>query len=348
MRVAILTTQVCFTRGGAEIHAESLRDALKSRGHEAEIVSIPYRWYPPEKILDGLLACRLLDVGESNGVPVDRVIGLRFPAYHIPHPNKVLWILHQHRTAFDLWGGPECDLEHFDNGRTVREAIVKAEKQLIPESRAVYANSANVARRLKDFCGLDSEPLYHPPKNAGKFHSGKCGDYLFYPSRLCSLKRQELVLRALAKTRTPARVVFSGLPDNPDYGTELEALAKALRVNSRVEWLGHVSDDDMRELYADCRAVLFPPLDEDYGYVTLEAMLSSKAVITCSDSGGPLEFVTHGETGLVAEPVAESLAVAMDRVMDEREFAEAAGLRGRERYDAMNISWDNVIAKLLA
>src|SRR3954454_19989977 len=151
MKILITTVQVPFVRGGAEILAEGLRDALRSAGHEAEIVAIPFKWYPPERILDQMLACRLLDITESTGIAVDRVIGLKFPAYFIPHPNKVLWILHQHRTAYDLWDHALSDLVYYPNGSQVRDAIEKADRTLIPEARAVFANSQNVARRLKHF-----------------------------------------------------------------------------------------------------------------------------------------------------------------------------------------------------
>jgi len=348
MRVLLLTTQVFFTHGGAEIHAESLLDALRREGHEAELVAIPFKWYPPEKILDNLLACRLLDITESNGVPVDRVIGLRFPAYHIPHPNKVMWALHQHRTAFDLWAKPDCDLGGFPNGREVREAIAKAERELLPEARAIFANSKNVARRMEEFCGITAEPLYHPPRGAERFHSGASGDFLYYPSRISGLKRQGLVLEALARTKQPVKVVFSGGADNPASIEELETQARRLHMDSRVQWLGRVSDEEMIERYATCRAVLFPPLDEDYGYITLEAMLSSKSVITCTDSGGPLEFVRDHATGLVSAPDAESLAEAMDEVWKEKAFAVEAGRAGRVLLDEMGINWKNVVGKLLA
>ncbi len=348
MRVLVLTTQVPFAWGGAEIHGESLLAALRAEGHEAELVAIPFKWYPPEKILDHLLACRLLDISESSGVPVDRVIGLRFPAYHIPHPNKVLWILHQYRTAFDLWKQPECDLANFPNGREVREAIAQAEQALLPEARAIFANSRNVAQRLRTHCGIESEPLYHPPRNAARFYTRDAGDFFFYPSRFSGLKRQELVLRALARTRQPVRVVFSGKPDNPAFLEELKALARKLGVDGRVDWRGLIDDTEMLELYASCRGVLFTPKDEDYGYITLEGMLSSKPVITCTDSGGPLEFVVHEETGLIAEPDADSLAAAMDRLWREPAFAAEAGRKGRERIDAQGINWPTVVRKLLA
>ena len=110
MRVVIATVQVPFVRGGAEILADQLLNALRSEGHEAEIVAVPFKWYPAERILDHMLACRLLDVTESTGTPIDRLIGLKFPAYFMPHPHKVLWLLHQHRTAYDLWDHPLSDL----------------------------------------------------------------------------------------------------------------------------------------------------------------------------------------------------------------------------------------------
>src|SRR5438067_8700077 len=121
MRILIATTHVPFIRGGAEAHAEGLRDALIAEGHEAEIVAMPFKWYPPERILDHMLACRLLDLTEASGAGVDRVIGLKFPAYLVNHPNKVLWLLHQHRSAYDLWGHPLDDLNAFPNGSQVRE-----------------------------------------------------------------------------------------------------------------------------------------------------------------------------------------------------------------------------------
>src|SRR3954451_21156845 len=203
MRVLIATTQVPFVRGGAEIHAEGLLQALRAAGHEAEIVAIPLKWYPPERIVEAMLACRLLDLPESAGTRVDRVIGLKFPAYLIPHPAKVLWILHQHRSAYEMWDHELCDLRRFHNGSEVRAAIIEADRQLIPESKAVFANSHNVAGRLKKFCCIDSTPLYHPPRDADRFYCERAEEYLFFPSRLCELKRQSLVLEALARTQQP-------------------------------------------------------------------------------------------------------------------------------------------------
>lgn len=348
MRILIATTHVPFIRGGAESHAEGLRDALRATGHEAEIIAIPFKWYPPEKILDHMLACRLLDLTEVMGTPVDLLIGLKFPAYLIPHPNKVVWILHQFRTAYELWDHPLGDLIYAANGTAVRDAIREADKQLIPEAKRFFANSATVAARLHYFCGIDAEPLYHPPPNAGDFYCSSAEEFLFFPSRLCLPKRQSLVLGALALTKRPVRVRFAGTADNPAYQAELKTLARQLRVHNRVEWLGHVSEEAKRDLYAQALGIVYPPIDEDYGYVTLEAMLASKPAIVCSDSGGPLEFVRHERTGLIAEPAAESLAKALDRIWEERDEAKKWGKAGRALYEEMEISWPHVVLKLLS
>jgi glycosyltransferase involved in cell wall biosynthesis len=347
MRIAIVTSKVPFVHGGAEVHAEQLKQALETHGHDVELIAIPFKWYPPEKILDHLMACRLLDLEDSNGTPIDRVIGLKFPAYHIKHPNKVLWILHQFRTAFDLWGSPEADLAFYPNGRQVRDAIVQVEQSLLPEARAIFTNSRNVANRLQEHCGIPSDPLYHPPEGAETFYSKPAEDYLYYPSRLAPLKRQALVLEALSLCRQPVKVVFSGNPDTPGYAKTLSQLATHYKVDKRVSWLGRVSEADKLELYAKALGIVFPPQDEDYGYITLEAMLAAKPVITCEDSGGPLEFVVDGETGLIAKSEAASLAAAMDRLWKERTFAREAGLAGHKRYKEMDITWKHVVEVLL-
>jgi glycosyltransferase involved in cell wall biosynthesis len=348
MRVVIATVQVPFVRGGAEILADQLLNALRSEGHEAEIVAVPFKWYPAERILDHVLACRLLDVTESTGTPVDRLIGLKFPAYFMPHPHKVLWLLHQHRTAYDLWDHPLGDLIRFPNGAQIRDAIREADGRLLPQARRIFTISGNVSQRLKAFCGIDSIPLYHPPQHAEQFYCAAAGEYLFFPSRLAPLKRQPLVLEALAKTLQPVRVRFAGAAESPAYAEELQSLARRLHVEQRVEWLGPVTEEEKRALYAHALGIIFPPLDEDYGYVTLEAMLAAKPVITCADSGGPLEFVRCGETGLIAQATPEALAEALDTLWADRDQAKAMGEAGRAHYESLGISWPMVVQRLLS
>ncbi len=348
MRVLALTTQVPFVRGGAELLAEGLIRSLVAAGHEAELVAIPFKWYPPERILDHMLLCRLFDLTEACGDKIDRVIGLKFPTYLVSHPEKVMWLVHQHRSAYDMWQSPYADLAHQANGPQIQQAIIHADNQAFAETKAIYTIAGNVSRRLQQFNGVSSQPLYSPPFGAEQFYGGAGGDYFFFPSRLNMMKRQRLVVEALALTEKPVRVVFAGKSDDRALVDALQQLTQKLNLSDRIEWLDEISEVTKRDRYAQALGVIYPPLDEDYGYVTLEAMLAAKPVITCQDSGGTLEFVRDRVTGFVTAPTPPALATAMDTLWDDRQLAQNLGKAGRDRYDSMNISWNNVVQQLLA
>lgn len=347
MRIIIATTQAPFIYGGAEILAAQLCQALQSAGHEAEIVAIPFQAYPPERILDTMLICRLLELSSFNGQKIDRLIGLKFPAYLIPHPCKVLWLLHQHRQAYDLWGDRYDGLDLNPKGLQVRESIMRADNQVCAESRAIFAISQNVIKRLKTYNNVEGTSVYHPPQDADSFYCQAEEGYFFFPSRINEIKRQELVVEALAKTENPVKVLFAGQPEG-NIEEILQAKMEELGVSDRAIFLGKITQKQKIEYYAKSLAVIYPPFDEDYGYVTLEGMLASKPVITCKDSGGPLEFILHRETGLIVEPTATALAAAMDEIWENRSWAEQLGKSASEYYQALDISWSNVLNKLLA
>lgn len=346
MRIAIANTQAPFVSGGAELHADNLCRALRDAGHQAEIVTMPFTWSTPDMIVDHMIAATHLDATEFFGADIDLMIGLRFPAYLINHPRKVMWLIHQHREAYDLWDAGVSGLLHEPRGLLVRDLIRDADTKLFSSVKAVFANSQNVAARLKTYNGVDSNPLYHPPPLAGRMKTGAYGDYFYFPSRISGLKRQHLVLEALAACQSDARVVFSGNADSPAVGAEFKAKIEELNLADRVDWRGFVTDEEMIDLYAGARAVVFPPLDEDLGYITLEAMLAAKAVITTTDAGGPLEFITHAREGLVTEPKPKALAGALDRLWQNADDAERMGGKAAARYKALSISWDQVVRKL--
>ena len=347
MRIGVLRTQVPFVTGGAERHAANLVRELNRHGHEAVEITLPFKWYPGEVLADHILAARMLDLSEVEGVPVDMVIGLKFPAYLAPHPNKLFWIIHQHRQAYDMWDLGNSDLLHDPDGDALRQLIMAEDRAAFAATpHPIYANSGNVAARLEKHLGVASTPLYHPPPNAQKMRQGGYGDYLFAPGRINPSKRLELILRGLAATRSRIPLVIAGVAENPAYQDKLHTLAKELGVADRVTWLGPVDDATLLRNYAEARAVVFVPEDEDYGYITLEAMLAGKPVITVTDAGGPLEFITDGAEGFVTAPKPAALGKAFEQVMADTTLAERMGQAGSDRYAAMNISWDHVVETL--
>ncbi len=344
--ILICTTQVPFTTGGAELHVEGLRRAFVAAGYNAEIAALPFKWYPPSEIMRGALAWRMLDVSESNGKAIDLVVGMKFPAYLVAHERKVLWIMHQYRAAYNLWGTAFDDLSTYTDGARVREWIRHCDARFIPEARKVFANSQTVARRLKQYNDIESEPLYHPPPRAENLRAdGEQGDYIFYPSRLEPQKRQELLIEALSHTRTPVKVVFAGgTRDAKHY----ETLVKQHGVSDRVQLRGFIAESEIVELYANALAVCYLPFDEDYGYVTLEGMLSGKPVVVARDGGGATEFIEHEREGLIVEPDARHIAEALDRLYLDRMDAQRMGARGREKLQSMRLSWENVVERIIS
>ena len=340
--VVICAVQAPFIVGGAEILVSELRKNLERRGFLTDVANVPFKWYPVSEIVRQALAWRLLDVTESNGVPVDLLIVTKFPSFLARHPRKVAWLFHQHREAYDLHGTPYCSFTDSPEDRQVLEAIRAMDTQALAECRDIFTISRNVADRLSRYNGLDGEALYPPPHHLGRYRTDAYGDYLFYAGRLDRLKRLDLALDALARSRGGARLKIAGSgPLEP----ELRKQAERLGIAERVDFLGFVPADDLLALYAGCRAAYYAPLNEDYGYVTVEAFLSGKPVVTTDDAGGPLEFVTHDASGVVSQPTAEAIGSAIDLLWERSEAQlRAMGEEGRRR--VAGIGWDSVIDRL--
>ncbi len=347
MRILIATTQLPLVKGGAEFHAEGLAEALGSAGHRVDIVKIPYISRTPEQVTAAIQFCLRLDLSSCSGTKVDRVIGLKFPAYLIPHSEKVQWVLHQSRKLYDLWDSFSTKIPADSEWIQVREMVHRLDTELIPQARAVYANSLNVSNRLRRYNGIEATPLYHPPPSAHKFYCASPEEYFLFSSRIVDHKRHELVLEALSKTKRPVKVMFTGIGDSLEYAAFMEQRCNEYKLNERCRWLGWVTEEEKIRLYARCLAVVYPPYDEDLGYVTLESMLAAKPVITCADSGGPLEFIENEESGLICNPTPEDLAAAMDRLWEERALAESMGRAGKKRYLDLNLRWSSVVETLL-
>jgi glycosyltransferase involved in cell wall biosynthesis len=333
---------VPFTQGGAEIHVESLRRELVARGFETSVVSLPFACASPQEILRNGLAWRLIDLRTAANENVDLVIATRFPSYLIQHRNKVVWLIHQFRQVYDLDGTAYGSYSESPEDRRAVAMIRTMDSRSLGEARAIYANSKNVARRLKHFNDLDSEPLYHPPKLEGRYRCDELSDFVFAVGRLDLLKRFDLLLQGLARTREPVRCLIAG--DGPER-RHLQEMISELGLGDRVELLGYVDDEQLLDLYARCCAVYYAPYDEDYGYVTIEAFRSGKPVITAHDSGGVLEFVEDGSNGFVCNSGApEQMALRIDTLFRDRELAGRMGAAGRER--VAFIGWDRVVQKL--
>jgi len=284
---------------------------------------------------------RFAEITESNGAPIDMVIPTKFPSYLVKHPLKVTWLFHQHREVYDLYGTSYCSFTDDPEEQEIRQTIIDMDNKTLRESRGVYTISKNVSARLERFNGIGSEPLYPPPHYAGRYQRGEFGDYALYAGRLDQLKRCDLLIESFRYVDPPARLVIAG------RGPQLENLERQverLGLGDRVQFTGFVPEDELLTLYAGAFGVLYAPVDEDYGYVTVEAFLSGKPVVTCTDSGGTLEFVEDGRSGYVVEPDAEALAAAVNKLFADRSKARDMGAAGGPKIEG--IGWNHVIDTL--
>ena len=342
--IAVCAAQVPFFRGGAEAHVQGLVNNLRGRGYEVELINIPYKWYPHEQLLKSIEIWEMLDLSESNGKPIDLVITTKFPSYFARHPRKVLWLIHQYRQLYDLFG---TEFSEFDPSNkkhmAIRKNLMQKDGQVLKSYKHIFANAGNTAARLKKYNGISAQPLYHPPPLTGRYYTHTYESCVLSVGRLEKLKRVDLLLRALSSTRPEITCKIAGTgPEEP----QLKALSEKLGLENRVEFLGYVSDDRLLQLYAECAVVYFAPLDEDYGYITLEAFLSRKPVITAIDSGGPLEFVEDRKNGRVlASLEAEILGPALEELVIDTDSCRAWGDSGYAK--VKNIGWEQVIDTLL-
>ena len=340
MRIAVLRPQVPFARGGVEIFTDRLVEELRTRGHESEIVSVPFKWYPGARVLTQAFLWRMLDLEEADGKTVDVVVGTKFPSYLARHREKRVWLVHQFRQAYELDGTELAQFGDSPEDRALRRKVQELDRVALAEATRLFAVSGNVARRLEGSTGLRAEVLPHPPQTLD-FHCEGYGDFVLSVNRLDRAKRIELLLEAAAIDST-MEVVIAG--DGPDR-ERLELLARDRGLDGRAHFAGRVSEGELADLYSRCLAVYYAPMDEDYGMVPLEAFLSEKPVLTTTDAGGPLEVVSDGRTGLVVAPDAPEIARAAGWLREHREEAASFGRAGKEI--ASGVTWDRAIERLL-
>jgi glycosyltransferase involved in cell wall biosynthesis len=341
MRILIPSIQAPFIFGGAQMMTDGISNALKRHGHEVEIIRFPFKFYPESYLEQSMDYCVNNDFTQFNHYPIDMVLALQFPAYYVQHPNKTLWLMHQHRVMYELTHmQPKTD-----EYEQLKAKVIEFDNRELANCKKRFSMCQNVSNRLSRFNGIDSQPVYHPPANFERFICQPAQNFIFCPSRLEGIKRQDLIIKAMQFTRSNIGVIIAG---EGSHQARYMELAESLDLGDKVRFIGQFTDEEKYLYYARSLAVFFGPFDEDYGYITLEAMLSAKPVITCTDSGGPLEFVVNGETGYVLEPDPEQIAIHIDRLNDNHHRAAEMGQNGLHHYHSKNIGWDHVVETLLA
>lgn len=342
--IIVVTSSPPFAEGGHLVMAREVVRALQECGHMASLVVTPQNRFGRQGAAYLAAWCTDVSVGHE-GRPVDQVISLRFPAYAVRHERHVVWLNHRMREYYDLWDqfSAQLSVKNRLKERTRRALVHRVDRYLLTRRvERLFVISATVQARLRRWGGYESQVLY-PPAPRRDYRNDGYGDYVFAVSRLTPLKRFDLLLRALAEPAAAGiRCVIAG------EGAELAGLLRLraqLDLDDRVQFIGRIDDRELLDHLARCRAVAFPAFNEDYGFVTVEAFSSGKAVVTCRDSGGPAELVRDGVNGFVTDPTAEGLSRGLRRIMDDRTLAIRLGEAGAA--DAAAMTWPDAVNQLL-
>jgi len=342
--LAVVTSSPAGIEGGHLVIARSLVTAAREQGYDAHLVVTPdYGFGRTLATYRGSWTAGVREV--AGGRRVDQVISLRYPSYAVAHPVHVCWLNHTMREYYDLWPAFAASISaraRFKEG--VRRALVRLADWWLLRHRvsAVVAQSQTIQRRLLQDLGVRAEVLRPPPPQRA-YRCDSYGDYILAVSRLAPTKRFDLLIRALAEpVARRVRLVIGG---DGECRADLQALSTSIGVADRVVFAGRLDEQALTMHLGRCRAVCFVPFGEDYGFVTVEAFASQKAVVTCSDSGGPVELVRDGQSGLVCEPTAASLASALAQLMEDRALSERLGRNAAAQVAAM--SWPEAVKRLV-
>ena len=273
------------------------------------------------------------------------------PSEWIRHHNSpVIWYCHTpNRESYDLynWRMRQRNLPNKALYWFNIQAYRLLENMTVPKIEHVFANSRNTQNRLKKYLNVESEVL-NPGVDYNDFECNSYDKFFFYPSRITPEKRFEYVIRAFKefKKKKPEfkewQLVIAGslFADRQDHAAYYEHIKRMLDGHGRI--LVDVPFTELRDLYSKAYSVLYSPINEDFGIVPLEALASSKPVISVNE-GGPKEVIENGKTGFLVNSPKE-MAEKMAFLAERPEKAEEMGKLGRKNVEK-NFSWKQFLKR---
>jgi glycosyltransferase involved in cell wall biosynthesis len=265
------------------------------------------------------------------------------PSEWIRHKNKrVLWYCHTPpREVYDLY--TERMKNRSTSEKLIYASFTKAYKIIsrgvVTDLEYIATNSKNTRDRIKKYFNRDAA-IVSPGIDAGEFRNSEDGKYFLYPSRIVANKRQDYVINAfnrfvrISGNENYKLVLAGSLSNNDEHHEYYKKLIKMKTRN--ILFKLNVGDKELKNLYSNATAVLFAAINEDFGIVPLEAMASSKPIISVNE-GGPRETIVNGITGYTVDSY-EEMADRMKFIVEHPSIAEEMGRQGRKRIEN-NFSW---------
>ena len=337
MKVGVVTARMASgERGGAEAFYGGLVGALQAAGHDAAEVPVRIDESTFDTLLESYARCYALDLHEY-----DLVISTKAPTFMVSHPNHVSYFVHTVRVFYDMF---ETEYGNGSSAQHAQRRVVHALDRfgLRPgRVRRHFTIGQTACRRL-----VEASPWWksvgfrtlHPAPTLPRFRRPGKQDYILMPGRLHRWKRVGLMIEAYKHLDRKVPLLVTGT------GEDEQQLRRQAAGDSRIRFLGRVSESELIDLYADALLVGFIPKHEDYGFITIEAFKSGKAVLTCSDSGEPLQFVRDGHNGFVAEPDAKAIAARLTHAIDHRRRVAQMGAQGAKT--VAHVAWEPIVEAL--
>ena len=260
------------------------------------------------------------------------------------HNERVLWYCHTPlREVYDLYSfrmslrKPYYRPIYAFGARAVRHI----DKQIVNKLEMIVANSNNTKNRIVKYFGRKDAKVLNGGIDYKSYKNGDYDKYFFYPSRISPNKRQKFVIDAFRKFKRGVKgykLIIAGQVSNDpfyyNYYKEVLSLAKTV---GGVKILTNLDNKRLIELYANCTGVLYPPINEDYGLVPLEAMASYKPVIAINE-GGPKDTIINNKTGYLINNERE-MAEKMEKLIAYPFLLKKMGKCGRNHV-IKKYSWD--------
>jgi len=375
--VIVSPSPIPFTVGGAEKLWWGMQEYInKHTPHQCELIKIPTKENSFWELVDSYYTFYNLDLSHF-----DMLISTKYPAWMTRHKNHHIYLQHCLRGLYDTYHFTKLPLEVSSNHPKIKQTLdiiknplstiddifnilftlrddtsISKDLFLFPAPfirLIIHALDQRAMQDVKHFSAISQtvinrkeyfpqnaivQKIYHP-SNLMDFKNDSYS-YFFTASRLDSPKRVEMIIRAFMQTNTtiPFKIAGTG---------PLEAKLKDLvKDDPRIEFLGFISDEELLTHYSNAYAVIFTPYDEDYGLITIEAFMSSKAIITFYDAGGVVEFVEHKVTGLLSNPDIKELAKNIDYIAADKDLCQKMGQEAYKR--VQNITWKNTVETLLS
>jgi len=380
MKIAVVSpSPVPFTIGGAENLAWGLCESInKNTRHQAELIKLPTKEHSFWDLIDSYHMFYKLDLSHF-----DLVISTKYPSWMIPHDNQIVWMLHTLRGLYDTYhlmglpsevdrGIAEIDEvmdymeQHpfYDELEGFFQLLYSLKNKPVPEKYFAFPGPfirdilhymdrcalsrptlskhcaiSDTVKKRKDYFPQEADVHTIYPPTILKDDACKEGEFFFMCSRLDGPKRIDMLIRAMKHVKSDVSLYIAGT------GPEKEKLEELAKDDKRIHLLGFVSDEEVNDYYARSICVPYFPMDEDYGYITIEAMMHRKPVLTTDDAGGPNEFVENGKTGFVVPFDEKAIAEKLEWFAAHKQEAKTMGEAACEK--VKSITWQSATQQLL-